>query len=49
LILKKKDCRVRNGLLTELGACAYLIPDSLNWGRDLFRFRGDILGNWWKV
>jgi hypothetical protein len=24
------------------------MPDSLNWGRDLFRFRGDFLGNWWK-
>jgi hypothetical protein len=32
--------------MTELGACAYLMPDSLNWGRDLFRFRGNFLGNW---
>jgi hypothetical protein len=32
--------------ITELSACACLMPDSLNWGKVLFRFRGDFLGNW---
>jgi hypothetical protein len=27
--------------ITELSACACLMPDSLNWGRVLFRFRGN--------
>jgi hypothetical protein len=31
---------------TELSACTYLMPDSPNWGRILFRFREDFLGNW---
>jgi hypothetical protein len=24
------------------------MPDSLNWGRNLFRFRGNFLGDQWK-
>jgi hypothetical protein len=34
--------------ITELGACAYLMPDSLNRGRDLFWFRRNFLGDQWK-
>jgi hypothetical protein len=34
--------------VTEFSACACFVYDSLNWGRDLFRFRGDFLGHWWK-
>jgi hypothetical protein len=34
--------------ITELDACTYLMPDSLNWGRDLFRFKGNFLGDQWK-
>jgi hypothetical protein len=30
--------------ITELSACAYLMPDFLNWGKVLFRFRGDFFG-----
>jgi hypothetical protein len=43
----EKDCQISNGLLkgiTELDACTYLVPDSLNWDRSLFRFRGSFLG-----
>jgi hypothetical protein len=28
-----------------LDAYTYLMPDSLNWGRDLFRFRGSFVGD----
>jgi hypothetical protein len=26
--------------ITELGACAYLMPNFLSWGKVLFSFRG---------
>jgi hypothetical protein len=32
--------------VTELSACACLMPNSLNWGKVLFRLRRDFLGKW---
>jgi hypothetical protein len=34
--------------ITELDACTYLVPSSLNWDRSLFGFRGNLLGNQWR-
>jgi hypothetical protein len=43
--LPSQEWFIEKKKITELSACAYLMPDSLNRGKVLFRFRGDFLGH----
>jgi hypothetical protein len=50
LILKRVRLPNQEGFIekrvTKLSAYACLVPNSLNWGKVLFRLRRDFLSNW---